>query len=149
MNTSIVRYVLGTVLKMEAALFLLPMLTAAIYQEKQGFAYIITALFSLCLGMIMTRRKPKNNVFYLKEGCVTTSLSWILMSLVGCLPFVMTGEIPVLLMPCLKPSPVLPPPVPVFYQMWKPCPTPLSCGAALPIGWVVWECWFSCWQSYP
>ena len=94
MNTSIVRYVLGTVLKMEAALFLLPMLTAAIYQEKQGFAYVITALLSLVLGMIMTRRKPKNNVFYLKEGCVTTSLSWILMSLIGCLPFVMTGEIP-------------------------------------------------------
>ena len=79
---------------MEAALFLLPMLTAAIYQEKQGFAYVITALLSLVLGMIMTRRKPKNNVFYLKEGCVTTSLSWILMSLIGCLPFVMTGEIP-------------------------------------------------------
>ena len=94
MNTSIVRYVLGTVLKMEAALFLLPMLTAAIYQEKQGFAYVITALLSLIPGMIMTRRKPKNNVFYLKEGCVTTSLSWILMSLIGCLPFVMTGEIP-------------------------------------------------------
>ncbi len=94
MNTSIVRYVLGTVLKMEAALFLLPMLIAAIYQEKQGFAYVITALLSLILGMIMTRRKPRNNVFYLKEGCVTTSLSWILMSLVGCLPFVITGEIP-------------------------------------------------------
>lgn len=95
MNTSIVRYILGTVLKMEAALFLLPLFTSVIYQEKQGYAYLITAAFTLILGMLMTRRKPKNTVFYLKEGCVTTALSWILMSLVGCLPFVITGEIPV------------------------------------------------------
>jgi len=47
----------------------------------------------LC-GILMTLKKPKNNVFYLKEGCVTTSLCWILISVFGALPFVLTGEIP-------------------------------------------------------
>ena len=36
----------------------------------------------------------ENTVFYLKEGCVSTALSWILLSIIGCLPFVFTGEIP-------------------------------------------------------
>ena len=44
----------------------------------------------------MRRKKPANNVFYLKEGCVTTALSWIFLSFFGCLPFVFTGEIPFL-----------------------------------------------------
>ena len=29
-----------------------------------------------------------------KESCVVTALSWILMSLFGCLPFWLSGEIP-------------------------------------------------------
>lgn len=39
-------------------------------------------------------RKPKDYVIYLKEGCVATSLSWILMGVVGAIPFMITGEIP-------------------------------------------------------
>ena len=33
-------------------------------------------------------------MFYLKEGCVVTALSWILISVVGAIPFMLTGEIP-------------------------------------------------------
>lgn len=32
--------------------------------------------------------------FYLREGFVTVALSWILMSVIGCLPFVINGDIP-------------------------------------------------------
>lgn len=42
----------------------------------------------------MTHRKPQSTVFYLKEGCVITALSWIFLSLFGCIPFVISGEIP-------------------------------------------------------
>ena len=48
----------------------------------------------LAFGMVMAWKKPKNYVFYLKEGCIATSLSWIVMSLVGCMPFWISGEIP-------------------------------------------------------
>ena len=41
-----------------------------------------------------TRKRPKSQVFYLKEGCITTSLSWILLSFFGCLPFYLSKEIP-------------------------------------------------------
>jgi len=94
MNSSIVRYILGQVLKLEALLLLLPCLTGFIYREKEGFWYLGVAFVCVVFGIILTIRRPKDTVFYLKEGCVTTALSWILMSIFGCLPFIFTGEIP-------------------------------------------------------
>lgn len=94
MNTSMIRYILGHVLKIEAILLLLPCLTAVYYQEIQGVYYLLTAAICIVLGFLMTLRKPKNNVFYLKEGCVATALSWMFLSVFGCLPFVFSREIP-------------------------------------------------------
>ncbi|MBQ7765949.1 MAG: TrkH family potassium uptake protein [Lachnospiraceae bacterium] len=94
MNFSMIRYILGWVLKLEGLFLLLPCLTALIYKEQQGFVYLAVAAFCVFIGQLMSFCKPKSNVFYLKEGCVATSLSWILMSIFGCLPFVFTGEIP-------------------------------------------------------
>ena len=94
MNYSIIRYTLGCVLKLEAALLLLPSLTAAIYRETEGLYYIAVAAACALLGFIISFKKPKSNVFYLKEGCVATALSWIVLSLFGCLPFILSGEIP-------------------------------------------------------
>lgn len=93
-NGSIIRYILGYVLKIEAVLMLLPCLVALIYQEGEGLYYLIVAGGVMLIGIAATWKKPSDTVFYLKEGCVTTALSWILMSLCGCLPFWMSGEIP-------------------------------------------------------
>lgn len=94
MNGSIIRYILGQVLKIEAALLMLPVVTALVYGESQGWSYGIVAAVSLVLGLIMSWKKPRDNVFYLKEGCVATSLCWIIMSIAGAVPFMLTGEIP-------------------------------------------------------
>ncbi len=94
MNSSIIRYILGSVLKIEAALLLLPCLVAVCYQEKTGIYYLIVAALCLLFGLGMTFRKPKDMVYYLKEGCVTTALSWIFMSFFGALPFWFSREIP-------------------------------------------------------
>lgn len=94
MNGSIIRYILGCVLKMEAALLMLPCLIALIYREQVGVWYLVTAGACLVFGILMTLKKPKTYVFYLKEGCAATALSWIIMSLFGCLPFYLSGEIP-------------------------------------------------------
>lgn len=94
MNSSMIRFILGYVLKTEAALLLLPCLIALIYSEKEGIWYLPVAAACMLLGLLMTQRKPANTVFYLKEGCIATSLSWILLSFFGCLPFYLTGEIP-------------------------------------------------------
>lgn len=94
MNRSMIRYILGQVLKLESAFMILPCIVALIYQEYQGIYYLITIGIGLTVGILMTVIKPRNTVFYLKEGCVATALSWILMSLLGCLPFWISGEIP-------------------------------------------------------
>ena len=94
MNISIIRRILGYVLLLEAALLLIPCLVGVVYQEKECFAYLITAAICLAVGCIIGLKKPSNTVFYLKDGCVATALSWIVLSLFGCLPFLITKEIP-------------------------------------------------------
>ena len=67
MNFSMILYILGYVLKIEAAFMLLPCLTAVIYKEDEGFAYLAVAMIAALIGWLLTVQKPKENVFYLKE----------------------------------------------------------------------------------
>lgn len=94
MNGSIIRFILGNVLKIEGLLLFLPAIVSGIYFEHEGIYYVSVAAVCLILGFLMTRKKPKSQAFYLKEGCITTSLSWILLSFFGCLPFYLSKEIP-------------------------------------------------------
>ena len=94
MNTSIIRYILGHVLRIEALLLLLPCLIAVYFHESQGWYYLFTAALCVVLGMLMTWKKPQSSIFYLKEGCIATAMSWIFLSVFGCLPFCISGEIP-------------------------------------------------------
>lgn len=94
MNTSIIRYILGQVLRLEGLFLFLPCVTALIYGESNGFAFLGAALLCILLGTLMTYQKPASHTFYLKEGCITTALSWIVLSIFGALPFYISGEIP-------------------------------------------------------
>ena len=67
MNSSVIRYILGWVLKIEAILLLLPTLVAIIYKESAGFFYLLVSGLCLLTGFLMSMRKPKNFLFYLKE----------------------------------------------------------------------------------
>lgn len=94
MNKSIIRYILCRVLQFEGVFLLLPCIVALIYGEKQGLFFLATAVFSFVMGTVGSLIKPRSTVFYAREGFVTVSLSWIVLSLVGAVPFVLTGEIP-------------------------------------------------------
>lgn len=94
MNKSIIRFVLGHILIIEGVLLLLPCIIALLYKEQEGVAYLIVAILCALLGILMAFKKPKSYLIYTKEGCITTSLSWILLSIFGAIPFVLTGEIP-------------------------------------------------------
>lgn len=72
----------------------LPCIVALIYQESSGWTFLGVMLGCLLLGHLISFRKPKNTIFYMKEGCVATALSWIVLSLAGCLPFFLSGAIP-------------------------------------------------------
>lgn len=94
MNRKIIVYTLGIVCLAESGLLLVPALFGLFYHEMEGLAYVVTAGICFLIGFLFAHKRPGNTMFYLKEGCIATALSWILMSLLGALPFVMTGEIP-------------------------------------------------------
>lgn len=94
MNYSIIVYILGWVLNIEAVAMLLPCVVALIYGETVPlFSFLITAVVSFALGLIMHLKKPKNTKFYAKEGFAVVALSWIVISLVGAVPMVLSGDI--------------------------------------------------------
>ncbi|MBU9735575.1 TrkH family potassium uptake protein [Diplocloster agilis] len=93
MNYKMISYILGMVLKIEAVFMTLPCLVAVIYREKSGYAFLVVMLLCLLLGQIMTAKKPSNKIFYTREGFVTVALCWIMMSILGALPFLISGEI--------------------------------------------------------
>ncbi len=94
MNFLMVIYLLGYILICVGGLMLLPALVAVIYGEACLSSFLITAAISIFLGFIIILKKPKNKIFHLREGYVITALSWIIISLVGALPFVLSGAIP-------------------------------------------------------
>ena len=95
MNYSIIFYIIGWILNLEAAFMLPSCLVALIYQGKQWSVDSGAAvLLCLLIGLPLVIRKPKNRVFYLREGFATTALCWIVLSCVGALPFVLSGYIP-------------------------------------------------------
>ncbi len=94
MNLSIIRYILGRVLQFLGGFLLLPCIVALIYRESAGLIFLAVAVAAFLVGTVITLFKPKNTAFYAREGFVVVSLSWILLSLVGAVPFVLTGEIP-------------------------------------------------------
>ena len=94
MNYSIIFYIIGWILNLEAAFMLPSCLVALIYQESSGWSLVAAVLLCLLIGLPLVIRKPKNRVFYLREGFTTTALCWIVLSCVGALPFVLSGYIP-------------------------------------------------------
>lgn len=95
MNYSMIRYVLFRLLRTLGILLMLPLLVAFIYGEyDSGRAFAILILCSLAIGYLGSRKKPANSVIYAKEGFAITAVAWIGISVLGAIPFVITGTIP-------------------------------------------------------
>lgn len=95
MNKRLIVYILGWVLIVEGAAMQIATATSFIYGEHEGFYFLGVGAVSALLGLLAVKvKKPKNPVLYQKAGFAATALSWILMSLVGCFPFWLSGEIP-------------------------------------------------------
>lgn len=94
MNKSIIRYLLCKVMQFESIFLMLPVFVAIIYKESEGIYFLIVAAVTFVVGTIGTLIKPKRSVFYAREGFVTVSLSWIVLSLISAIPFTISGEIP-------------------------------------------------------
>lgn len=95
MNYRMIVYIMGQILRIVGFCMLLPIVVGFIYSEGHVVTtFGIPAVITLILSFIMTLKKPKNRSIYSMEGFVSVSASWIAMSAIGALPFVISGEIP-------------------------------------------------------
>lgn len=95
MNFKMVSYTIGKIIMLESGLLLIPAVVSAIYGESCLYAFLIAAAVALVVGALtVLLLKPKSEVIYAKEGFLIVGISWIMISAIGALPFVITGEIP-------------------------------------------------------
>lgn len=94
MNYRFIAYIMGWILNIQGVFLLVPSLVALYYKEESGFAFLIAAGISLALGALATIKKPKNKSFYAKDGFVSVALGWVVLSISGALPFIISREIP-------------------------------------------------------
>lgn len=94
MNYKLMRYVIGWLIIFESVFMCLPALVAVIYSEDAFFSFMLSIGLGMFFGALMVIKKPENKEMYAKEGFVIVSVSWIVLSVFGALPFVLSGSIP-------------------------------------------------------
>ena len=94
MNTRMIARTVGLVIRIEAVLLLLPAVVGLLYGEHETLYFLLTAALALGLSLLLTWKKPVNTVFYARDGLLIVAFSWIAMSVLGALPFYLSGEIP-------------------------------------------------------
>lgn len=96
MNKFIIKYILGKLLLVLAALLCAPLLVSLIYQEAIHYimSYVSVIILLIVIGFLMSYKKPVGIVLRARDGAVIVALSWILLSFFGGLPFVLSGDIP-------------------------------------------------------
>ncbi len=85
---------LGKVLLIEALLLIFPMLVGVIYSDGTFLAFLIPVIGLLIVGAPLSLIKTKYKSIYAKEGFVIVALAWVILSLAGAVPFVISGQIP-------------------------------------------------------
>ena len=96
MNYKMMGRFIAQILSIEA-LFMIPALGIGLYGGEtaavRGFL-ITLGLIALVCGVLFLICRGAPSAFYAKEGMVCVGVSWIALSLLGCLPFCISGEIP-------------------------------------------------------
>lgn len=95
MNRSMVLYVLCIVM-WTLAICMVPALVIALVQDETDAsrAFVLSILVLACSGCMTYLSRPTKKSITAREGFVIVSLAWIVVSLYGCLPFVLSGAIP-------------------------------------------------------
>lgn len=94
MNIRMTGYILGILLFFEGIFMLVPTLTAAVYHEPELLLFAVIAGICIAAGAVITRFKPANKNLFARDGFVIVALSWVVLSLIGALPFYISGTIP-------------------------------------------------------
>lgn len=96
MNYRMIGKFISRILIVEAV-FMLPALLIAVYHQEENtvFGFLTGMVITLAAALLLYLlcRKARKG-FYAREGLVCVGASWIMMSLLGCLPFYFSRDIP-------------------------------------------------------
>ena len=162
MNFKIVSYILGWVLRIEAVCMLVPCVIAFALGENTWTAFLIAITVAAVPGLFLGSKKLRTGNFFIREGYAATGLSWLVISLVGALPFFLSRRIPSFVDAFFEiisgflseevflidhESPVSQRPDPRSFQTWKPSARDCFSGGAFRTGSAVWACSSCCLRS--
>lgn len=89
MNYKVVGKFISQILVVEAA-FMLPALiiSAACQNLNAVIGFIVSIVIILCIASLLyVLCRKANKRFFAKEGLVSVGIGWIVLSILGCLPF--------------------------------------------------------------
>ena len=96
MNFKMMGRFVGKILLVEAV-FMVPAMLISLWEREYAavwaFLWSLLAVMAAAGGLLLLCRGPRNQ-FYAKEGLACVGICWIVMSLLGCLPFYLSGAIP-------------------------------------------------------
>ena len=97
MNFSMIKNIIGKIMVLLSILMILPLIVSIIYFNDEGIwnvlAYAIPIVVLFVVGIILSHKKLDNKKMGAREGFIIVSLSWLLMSLFGCIPFIIIGVV--------------------------------------------------------
>lgn len=98
MNYRMIVNIIGKIMVLMSILMLLPLSVSLIYYKSEGLdnvlAFLIPIIGLFIIGFTLTKFKKGNDKIGVKEGIIIVASTWILISLFGCLPFIISKEIP-------------------------------------------------------
>ena len=94
LNYKIVVFLMGILLLFNGGLMLFSALTSYIYSDGVTFELTLSAFIVLSMGaLMMLFGRQHNKKIQKREGYLIVSLGWLLMTITGMLPFIMTNSI--------------------------------------------------------
>ena len=93
MNYRMIAYIIGHIVRVEGILMIPPLVCSLIYGESSWTSFLLPMFLCIGFGTVLTVKKPEKTQIFAREGFVSVSLSWVIMSMIGAVPFVMSGEI--------------------------------------------------------
>jgi trk system potassium uptake protein TrkH len=94
MNYPILIKVLGILLTIEALGMVPSLLISIYYSSNDVFAFLISIAINLIVGFTMFRIPVKKKDIKIKEALSIVSIGWVLISIFGAVPLVISGSVP-------------------------------------------------------
>jgi len=94
MQTRVVFFMIGKLMVIMGCGMALPLFTALYYQEKEAKVFLFCMLLTIFCGWIMQKMLRTDKKMKAKDGFAIVTYGWIVVSVFGMLPYLLSGAIP-------------------------------------------------------